>query len=132
MDLCGICRYKIDDANMCDSCRIYMCIFCTENINSMWEVRSYDSCVLCFNPSFTIFISNFYCKCCDKCVAYEKFSQTEGRCAECVAQKKTLECRANLTHYHAKDMLEARYIPVIAKIIFDYYYEMRRYFPGEF
>ena len=133
MALCGTCCRcsNFSVKYVCNSCRIDMCIACTIIVNRDWQFRSYDSCVLCYIPSFMIFTSNFYCKCCDKCVAYENFSQKEGRCNECVAHRRTLAHRDKLPHFRAKDIIETRYIPDITQIIFDYYYVPRRYFPEE-
>ena len=131
MALCGICRCRLGIATVCHLCRIDLCMSCTKTINHEWHHTLFESCILCYIPSFMIFISNFYCKCCDKCVAYENFSQKEGRCEDCVAHRRTLAYRDKLPNVRAKDIIETRYIPGVAQIIFDYYYVPRRYFPDE-
>jgi hypothetical protein len=132
MNRCGICCLSNEarQCTQCTQCKIDMCGKC--DTNTIGNIFVTNVCGLCFNLSSVLRMCSYYCICCDSCVPYEEFSQTNGKCKKCAKQNKTVADRALLPHHSAKPLIEKQFIPVIAQIIFCYYYTPRRYFKGEF
>ena len=139
---CGVCgKLDIYISRKCYLCTIDICDIC-----STWPLCLFDKspivgygCLMCklsYNLSFdhvkAIYMYS-YCFYCDKFMSCENFntSKSKRRCNKC--KNKKIECRKLLPHYRAMLEIE-KFILIrdIAQIIFDYYYEPRRYFSSEF
>jgi hypothetical protein len=127
MSECGICciNYII---NRCELCRVNFCIQCDYSITGILYI-----CKLCFMICHgeIYYQRYFYCKCCDRLLQMNP-GYTRTRCKFCINSNKTITNRLLFSHYKAKNIINLYYIRDIAKLIFDYYYQPRRYFEGEF
>ncbi len=124
MTSCGICvsaesTYKCSlcDVQICGKCcYIYKYIFvCRLCINSLNIIKPYI---------------HWFCSYCDTCVSRADF-HWEGKCVKCFDKKTTIKNRLLLPHFKARPIIETQFIPDIAQLIFDYYYNPRRYYEGE-
>ena len=128
MEKCGICC-MLNAVHICNLCTVDICDKCSSEIFQPILANLIKLCNIC-SPNYDIYY--FYCIYHDDTMIYREFSQSDVKCDMCVDLKRTLEHRKTLPHFKAKPLIEQHFIPVVAQIIFDYYYEPRRYFTDEF
>ena len=127
---CGICleQYKMSHCNMC---QIGVCDDCSF-FGYHGSFQDNNLCKLCCPPVVIYRFVEYYqhCKRCDTVFKRTDNHGRESDCPNCLLNPKN--SRQLLPHYKARSIIEIRYIPELAQIIFDYYYKPRRYFEGEF
>ena len=128
MELCGICCDVESKNTICSICRVRLCEQCIIRVGSC--MFPLTLCKFCKSEPGKK--RPFHCEACDKNMTYDEHTITGDNCKECTAQNKTIENRKILPHFKTKGMLDIHFIPEITHIIFDYYYQPRRYYPGEF
>ena len=126
---CGICleQYKMSHCNMC---QIGVCDDCSF-FGYHGSFQDNNLCKLCC-PPVVVFRFMVYFRHCINCDTVFKRSygrSSESDCPNCLLNPKN--SRQLLPHYKAKPIIEIRYIPELAQIIFDYYYKPRRYYTAE-
>jgi len=122
--LCGFrCCDKCSFNRLCNLCVPFKTfIICSSlDCNREISIPPFDF-PLYKHASFCLYCDSMVCSyCVDKDVIFP-------RCFKCVKNNTT---RLTLPHYKAKNEITRFYIPVIAQIIFEYYYIKRRYAPDE-
>ena len=133
MSKCGLCLTQ--DKNVrCDICSVGICYDCKLNKlyrDKYYILRQYIVCKLCSQDIVICDSINCYkyCKECDNVSRLKYFGMKQ--CIKC-NDDSVKNDRQLLPHYKAAQLIEEiYYIKGIAQIIFDYYYEPRRYFPDE-
>ena len=127
---CGICCSK-DAVETCAECSVYICDDCKLFVNLRGCDLYIKVCQLCHKLAKNDPMNGDYCKMCDTHVISDDFIYYKSRCKKCDISKKTLANRALLPHIKTKVIIKHHVIPDVAQLIFDYYYEPRRYFEGE-
>ena len=126
---CGICL-KQDECDKCKKCYVGICDDCRHMTEYDTDLAFYapiaSICDFCMpigddDHVYYMLTAYRYCRKCDRSLFWGCRTNEE----DCIG-------RQVLPHYKAKPIIEEiYYIKGIAQIIFDYYYEPRRYFEGE-
>ena len=128
MSKCGICL-KRDVCDKCKKCLVGICDECRHitkyDTGGLYYAPVVSLCDFCMPKSEYEFIyqrlaAYRYCHKCERSLFYGRHKYDE----ECIERKL-------LPHYKARPIIEIRFIPEVAQIIFDYYYKPRRYYDGE-
>ncbi len=134
MVLCGICC-KTDTTKKCAICYVNACDKCYVPSKYTRNIAGLYICALCniIGEKFNICTYD-YCIYCDDYLpgrTHNIIGTRGSRCVSCMYKNTPIENRLLLPHYKARPIIETQFIPVIAQLIFDYYYKPRRYFKGE-
>ena len=135
MSKCGICLIH-DKTAECYKCRVCICGNDCRHAVRLNAQSLVGVCSMCMSKgNFTIKNITLY-KYCRSCewIGHPNYFYS-GECIDCAYASIMLvdNKRQLLPHYNAKPLIEEIYnIKGIAQLIFDYYYNPRRYYEGEF
>ena len=134
--LCGIC-IKHANTTECKICRVNTCRNCKVNPYEIDIEKSIDpgkmpvQCNLCYLSIKLILASTPMYSYDENTNAILVFKDGERHTLK--FDKCGIGNRLLIPHYKAKPIIDEIYfVKGVAQLIFDYYYEPRRYYPGEF